>query len=135
MVTDPGIDDEIQLTVVTGPETFQVERGLNGAFVFSWAVPNDAEGDYEIEIAAHDGQTILGEWHPDGGESVLKFALRVVPLIIVDAALPEPDAYVPSFDEIKGDSVGCEASDPTLSWFTAYALLFLLLGPIIRRRL
>ena len=74
-------------------------------------MPPLLDGSVEVELTATDGRTIDGAWREDGGRTIQRYRIDVVPMIIPDAAPPEPDAYIPSFRDIQGDRLGC-ASDP-----------------------
>ena len=87
----------------------------------------------EVELKATDGQTVDGEWQPDGGETVQRYRLTVTPTPIPDAAPPEPDAFRPSFENVTGDQIGCASADFQGHPWAVLGLL-LLLGLSARRR-
>jgi hypothetical protein len=132
-VADQGPEDEIKLELTSAPEGMTLESLGGRSWQVGWDVPREMDGIVEIELAATDGRTIDGEWRPDGGRTIQRYRLTVTPMIIPDAAPPEPDAYIPSFDDIKGDKLGCDAAANQQSPFVLFALL-VILGLARRRR-
>ena len=85
-------------------------------------------------MIAEDGQYIDEQWAADGGKATLKLTIDVAPLVIVDAFIPPPDAYIPSFDEIKGDDIGCDSTGAPTAPVTIILLATLFVLPWVRRR-
>jgi PKD repeat protein len=131
-ISDQGPDDEIQLELASGVEGMFLEPLGNRQWQLSWDVPQEMDGMFEIELVAKDGKTVDGVWEPDGGETVQRYRLTVNPTPIPDAAPPEPDAFLPSFENITGDQIGCAATDFDGSPIPLLGLL-LMLGLVARR--
>ncbi|MCA9544719.1 MAG: PKD domain-containing protein, partial [Myxococcales bacterium] len=74
-VEDQGPTDEVRVALVKGPEGMVIGRGAeDGTWRIAWEVPADfAEPTVEVEIRAHDGHLVDGEWRDDGGEAVQNF--------------------------------------------------------------
>ncbi|MEE2787002.1 MAG: PKD domain-containing protein [Myxococcota bacterium] len=130
---DPGVDDELKVTVEEGPDGMMVTPINDREFQLTWAVPDDASGEFTVHLVAIDGHQKDDGFVEDGGRASLRFSIQVEPLVIPDAFIPPPDAAVPSFDEIQGDRLGCDATMPGPSGLPIVMLFICLAIPVVRR--
>ncbi|MBV70676.1 MAG: hypothetical protein CMH52_04935 [Myxococcales bacterium] len=132
-ISDQGPQDEVQLELTGGPEEMDLVPLGGRKWQLSWDVPRLMDGSVEVELTATDGRTVDGVWRPDGGVTVQRYRLSITPMIIPDAAPPEPDAYIPSFRDIQGDKLGCTAGQGNQVPLSVFALV-LMVGLIRLKR-
>ncbi|MEE2758175.1 MAG: PKD domain-containing protein [Myxococcota bacterium] len=133
-ISDQGPQDEVQLELTGGPEEMDLVPLGGRKWQLSWDVPRLMDGSVEVELTASDGRTVDGVWRPDGGVTVQRYRLSIAPMIIPDAAPPEPDAYIPSFREIQGDKLGCISGQGDNAPLSIFALLIIMGFIRLKRR-